>query len=114
MTSRPTAHTGPLPLLYEPCPDDPTDADRKANAALWEAWHQREIEAFERFLAPYPPGSRFLAHERWLDSAERHALKQDTPEELPDVGCVECDGRGVVPTEAGEQVLDLLAVMGRK
>lgn len=102
-----------LPVLEVPCPDCTSDEYRKwyrETVEAWRAWREDETNAYAAFVAEYEKEHRYGgATDAWEHSGERRALMARQPEELPEVGCVECDYHGLVLTPAGNALMNLVA-----
>lgn len=94
-----------LPDLDKPCPDCTPEEVQKRKAAEYQAWAAEEHEAFQRFDATYEPS--WGAFDAWQSTDTYRELKDREPEPAG-VGCVECDWRQRVLTEAGRQILEFL------
>jgi hypothetical protein len=98
-----------LPPLDQPCPHcagPQADAERAANRQAWRQWNTEEQGRYSEFAANFDRAKNcggawdaFQRTDTYRDLLDRR------PEDLPDVGCEECDYTGLVPTDAGEQVL---------
>lgn len=90
-----------LPAFEVPCPDctgEIADAARSAMAEEWNRWQSEESAAYTRFIVA---GGDY---EGWKGSDAYRDLKAREPDDGQ--YCVECDGKGVRLTPAGEQILD--------
>lgn len=103
-----------LPPLDEPCPDCTGPAGEealRANTADWDAWNAEERAKYGAFCDAY---TGFQQRADWMRSRTWRDLATRQPEELPQVGCVECDWLGRRPTDAGRQILVFLNIHQRK
>ncbi|WP_250005560.1 hypothetical protein [Actinoplanes sp. M2I2] len=101
-----------LPPLDEDCPRC-TGADaREERARDIQAWHEEEQRAFQDWVAERRARGNPNAGDRdaWRRVAQGRAWFARKPEEIGDVGCVECDYTGRRPTAAGRTILEFLAV----
>lgn len=97
-----------LPPLDIDCPDCTGDAREKIlrdNAEEWKAWNAEYEKADEEFRANSTARG---VYEDWTRSDTYRDLSARQPEELPEVGCVECEWTGKRITEFGSQVLAFL------
>lgn len=102
-----TTSLPPLELDCPYCTGPAGDEMRRANTAAWKAWNAEEQGAYSEFAAEYDRTHEYGgAYEAWLNTDRMRDLKYRMPEELSEVGCVECDYTGRQLTDAGRQVLD--------
>ncbi|MFG1846701.1 hypothetical protein [Micromonospora carbonacea] len=93
-----------LPALDMPCPHCTPEDARKQMTADYNAWSDEETAAYEKFSASYQGWS---VTEAWESSPVYQELNLRKPE-LSGDGCVECDYKKRVLTDAGRQVLDFV------
>jgi hypothetical protein len=102
-----------LPVLEIPCPDCTSDEYREMRAQNnrdWRRWNEEEQTAFAEFAAEYEKTHPiYYTYEEWQRSGTCRELLERQPEELPEAGCGECIGRGMVPTPAGNAIMFLVA-----
>jgi hypothetical protein len=107
-----------LPSLDEPCPyctGPDADAYRKTNLEAWRAWNSEEESGYAEFAAKFDRTNRYgSAYDAWRTSGHYRDLVARQPEELPPLGCVECEWIGRRPTAAGKAILRLLATYNPK
>lgn len=100
----------PLDTDCEHCTGPAGEKAKHDNRAAWRQWDIQEQSAYDAFCAERESKGEpeWMHHELWVTSPAYLTLLESQPEELADLGCVECDWTGKKITDAGRQVLDFL------